>query len=115
MHPHLHVERLQIHDYSYAAPPLTVNNILMYIKSLSGMWDQLGLDIGIPSSELDAIEASGCSDEEALTSVVEAWLQEKGDPVRWREFTWPLYEYGDNAAAEKVKTFAEPPAGEGGM
>ena len=92
-----------------AAPPLTLNNIMMYIKSLSPVWFEFGEQLSI--SDLEEIRNSACSEEEALESVVKLWLQGKGVTVRWRELIWPLYGNGDNSAADKVKTFSVPVQG----
>ena len=94
-----------------AAPPLTLKNIMMYIKSLSPVWFEFGQQISISGSDLEEIRNSTHSEEEALESIVKLWLQGKGVTVRWRELIWPLYENGDNSAAEKVKTFSMPVQG----
>ena len=52
------------------------------------------------------------SNEDRLKAVVQRWLQAGGIPRSWRWLVWSLDWAGENAVADPIRGFAEPPQGE---
>ena len=76
-------------DTFFSGPPLTMENIIRYLKDLCEIWYEIGFNLKIPTAKLDDIEDEIESNEEGLTTMLKEWLQRKGQRS-WRELIWAI-------------------------
>ena len=97
---------------STSGPPLTVDNILKYIREVKNLRKVGGFLLSYSSTKLDAIQREYSSDSDRLQAVVQQWLEGGGLTPSWRWLVWSLDTAGDIVVADPIRGFAEPPPGE---
>ena len=99
---------------STSGPPLTVDNVLKYIRGVKNL-REVGkwlLSIGSDTKQVDAIQRKYSSDKDRVQAVVQQWLEGGGRTLSWRWLVWSLDTAGDIVVADPIRGFTEPPPGE---
>ena len=98
---------------STSAPPLTVENVLIYTQEVKD-WREVGRWLlgYFNEAKVQAIEREYSSSEERMRAAVQQWLEGGGYPPSWRRLAWSLDVAGDIEVADPIRGFTEPPRGE---
>ena len=82
---------------------LTVRNVYLELKDVSGDWDTLGFLLGLSQKRLDTLD-KGCTNKVDLCyrRMLDAWFDEDLDPS-WDKLVWSLDQMGQNRLAESIR------------
>jgi len=65
-------------------------------------WHQLGIQLGIPTSELRKIEEDYAKSDRRMTETLDTWLQ-RTPSASWNDVLSALQQMGENTVAESVR------------
>ena len=97
-----------------SAPPLTIERVYEAVKRIKG-WRRFGEELGLLSSELDAIKSQYQSDYLCVKAVVETFLRGESCHYRhpsWRAVIWELDGMNEIHLADQIIDYGEPVQGE---
>ena len=101
----------------FPAPPFSVENVLAVLETHH--WRDIGDNLHVPNSKLDAIASENSTDRQRLAAVVRYWIL-RGPFASWRSLIHILDNYhrliGDSDkwrdVADRIQKYAEKQTGE---
>ena len=78
-----------------------VQNLSSALKDVCN-WHQLGIQLGIPTSELRKIEEDYAKSDRRMTETLNAWLQ-RTPSAPWSDVVSALQQMGESTVAESVR------------
>ena len=94
------------------APPLSIDNVVSALKSLTEEWRRVGRELYITSTAMDVMESECSTPSQCLRAVIRYWLLK--DPLAsWRRLIWLLDEQKDfHGVTDRIRCNAEQQSGQ---
>ena len=89
------------------APPLSIDNVIRALKSLTEQWRDVGEWLHIPIAAMNVMESECSTLSQCLRSVIRYWLL-KDSLASWRRLIWLLdWEKDFHGVTDRIRHKAE--------
>ena len=94
------------------APPLSIDNVVNALKSLTEEWRYVGVRLCIPTAALDVVKSECSTPSQCLRAVIRYWLLK--DPLAsWRRLIWLLdRDEGFHGVTDRIRCNAKQQSGQ---